>query len=116
MKPKPVSTETTQRLEGKVDWPELEMEFKAGRVSVREMARRRGISDTAIRLHMREAGITRTEPTTHPPFPSPIPTAPPVPILALALALPGPILPPRFPSLDERARRRRSQIHSHPEK
>ena len=41
------------------DWPEIEQEYRAGVYSIREIGRRHGISDTAIRARARERAWER---------------------------------------------------------
>lgn len=46
-------------IDGRPDWTEIEAEFRAGSLSIRAIAEKHGISDTAIRSHCKKHGITR---------------------------------------------------------
>ncbi|EHM01412.1 hypothetical protein HMPREF9946_02151 [Acetobacteraceae bacterium AT-5844] len=46
---------------GKTDWKAVEAEFRAGKLSLRQIARRHGISDTAIRKRAKAAGWVRSD-------------------------------------------------------
>lgn len=52
-----------------VDWDRIELEYMAGEVSIREIADRHGISDTAIRKRAKAQGwvrpVRRREPANH---------------------------------------------------
>jgi transposase-like protein len=43
----------------KVDWEEIAAAYRAGSLSIRAIAEKHGISDTAIRLHAKKHGLTR---------------------------------------------------------
>jgi transposase-like protein len=46
-------------IDGKPDWEAIEAAFRAGAESIRAIADKHGISDTAIRSHCKKHGITR---------------------------------------------------------
>lgn len=45
--------------EGKPDWEAIERDYRAGILSIRELASQHGVSDTAIRKHAKKHGWTR---------------------------------------------------------
>lgn len=42
-----------------LDWERIERDYRAGWLSIREIARQHGCSDTAIRKRMKKLGVTQ---------------------------------------------------------
>lgn len=65
-----------------IDWPKIEREFLAGKDSIREIADRHGISDTAIRKRAKTGGWVRA--ASKPIRREPEPTLPAPPLVDLS--------------------------------
>jgi hypothetical protein len=86
-------------MSGAIDWMALETTYRAGKASNRELARRFGCSETAIRKRALKEGWTRA--AEGPAEPAPKPPDPPTLYPALtkwiqrrAITNPGPAGPP----------------------